>query len=308
MNLHQFRFIQEATKHNLNLTETAKNLHTSQPGVSKAIIQLEAELGVAIFVRHGKRLQSITQAGQKILQSIEVIQREVQNLRQIGEEFSKPDAGHLSIATTHTQARYVLPDAIAFLHSKYPKIRISIHQGSPAQVAQMLLSGVADVGIATEGLDANQHDGTMISLPCHKWQHVLVVPLNHALAQLEKERPLNLIDLAQHPIVTYHPSFTGRSKIDAAFSAAHLKIDVALEATDSDVIQTYVKTGMGVGIVTELAVKEEPNALKAIPAGHLFGTNTTRFAFKRGSYLRPFVRDFATYLNPNLSDADFSSH
>lgn len=297
MNLHQFRFVQEAVRRNLNLTEAAKALHTSQPGVSKAIIELEDELGVEIFTRHGKRIKRLTEPGQHVLRSIEIIMREVNNLKRIGEQFSAQDSGTLSIATTHTQARYVLPGPVAKLRQIYPKVSVSLHQGSPAQVAQMLLDDVADIGMATESL--TQYDD-LVTLPCYDWQHVLVLPFAHPL--LEKDR-IGLEDLAQVPLITYHPSFTGRTRIDQAFGLRQLKPHIVLEAIDSDVIKTYVKLGMGVGIVAEMAMQgEERNPdLMARPAGHLFGQNVTRVAFKRGAYLRQFVLRFAELLGDRLS-------
>ena len=232
MNLHQFRFVQEAVRRNLNLTETARALHTSQPGVSKAIIELGEELGVEIFARHGKRLKRVTEPGQHVLKSIELIMREVGNLRRIGEQFSAQDSGTLSIATTHTQARYVLPVPVANLREAFPKVNVSLHQGSPDQVARMVLDEVAEVGIATESL--SQYDD-LVTLPCYEWQHMLVMPLDHPLATREH---ITLEDLALEPLITYHPSFTGRTKIDQAFAAKHLHPRIALEAIDSDVIKT----------------------------------------------------------------------
>ena len=299
MNLHQFRFVQEAVRRQLNLTETAKALFTSQPGISKAILELEAELGVDIFARHGKRIKRVTEPGQEVLKSIEIIMREVANLRRIGEEYSQQDAGTLSIATTHTQARYFLPEPVAQLRRRYPKVQLVLHQGMPEQVARMLLDDVAEVGLATEALAS--HEG-LVTLPCHDWQHVLVVPTGHALASVE--RP-TLEQLAEHTLVLYHPTVTGRSRIDQAFERARLKPLVALEAIDSDVIKTYVRLGLGVGIVTELAMRGEPAETDLIsrPLGHLFGTNVTRVAFKRGAYLRQFVYAFAALLSPRLSPA-----
>ncbi|MDC8773981.1 CysB family HTH-type transcriptional regulator [Roseateles albus] len=297
MNLHQFRFVQEAARRNLNLTETAKALFTSQPGVSKAILELEEELGIDIFSRHGKRLRRITEPGQQVLAAIEIIMREVGNLKRIGEEFSKQDSGTLSIATTHTQARYVLPGPVAQLRRQLPLVRISLHQGTPDQVVRMLLDDSADVGLATESL---AHIEELVSLPCYEWQHVLVVPTGHPLAQVE--RP-TLEQLASEPIVSYHPSFTGRTRIDKAFAARNLHPNFVLEAIDSDVIKTYVRLGMGIGIVAEMAVREDPPGgdLVARPLGHLFGQNVTRIAFKRGAYLRNYVYSFAELLSDRLN-------
>jgi LysR family transcriptional regulator, cys regulon transcriptional activator len=300
MNLHQFRFVQEAVRRNLNLTEAAKALHTSQPGVSKAIIELEEELGVEIFARHGKRLKRVTEPGQHVLASVDLIMREIGNLKRIGEQYSAEDSGTLSIATTHTQARYVLPQPIARLREKYPKVNISLHQGSPDQVAKMLIDEVAEIGIATESLT---HDDQLVSLPCYEWQHVLVMPVDHPLA---KNKHLSLEDLAKESLITYHPSFTGRTKIDHAFAAKKLQPRIALEAIDSDVIKTYVRTGLGIGIVAEMAVREGASFdtnqdLAVIPVGHLFGFNVARVAFKRSAYLRNFVFTFAELLSDRLS-------
>ena len=297
MNLHQFRFVQEAVRRNLNLTETAKALHTSQPGVSKAIIELEEELGIEIFARHGKRLKRVTEPGTHVLKSIDLIMREVGNLRRIGDQYSKQDSGTLSIATTHTQARYVLPTPVARLRQAFPKVNVSLHQGSPDQVAQMLMDEVAEIGIATESL-AQYAD--LVTLPCYEWQHMLVVPREHSLAT---QSAITLEDLALEPLITYHPSFTGRTKIDQAFAARQLKPRIALEAIDSDVIKTYVRVGLGVGIVAEMAIKADGtnNDLVAIPVGHLFGVNVARVAFKRSAYLRNFVYTFAELLSSDLS-------
>jgi len=297
MNLHQFRFVQEAVRRNLNLTEAARSLHTSQPGVSKAIIELEEELGVEIFARHGKRLKRVTEPGQHVLRSIDLIMREVHNLKRIGEQYSAQDSGTLSIATTHTQARYVLPQPVARLREAYPKVNVSLHQGSPDQVARMLLDEVAEIGIATESLASY---GDLVTLPCYEWQHVMVVPPGHPLAQRER---VSLEDLAEHPLITYHPSFTGRTRIDAAFAQRKLSPRIALEAIDSDVIKTYVRLGLGVGIVAEMAVREDDPATSGLtvrPVGHLFGQNVARIAFKRGAYLRDFVLRFAELISDRL--------
>jgi LysR family transcriptional regulator, cys regulon transcriptional activator len=280
MNLHQFRFVQEAARRNLNLTEAAKALHTSQPGVSKAIIELEEELGVDIFARHGKRLKRITEPGQHVLKSIELILREVGNLKRIGEQYSAQDSGTLSIA--------------------FPKVNISLHQGSPDQVARMLIDEVAEIGIATESLAAYSE---LVTLPCYEWQHMLVLPVDHPLAQQER---ITLEDVAKEPLITYHPSFTGRTKIDQAFASRKLEPRIALEAIDSDVIKTYVRLGLGVGIAAEMAVRDVledggKSGLVARPMGQLFGVNVARVAFKRSAYLRNFVYTFAELLSDRLN-------
>ena len=300
MNLHQFRFVQEAVRRNLNLTETAKVLHTSQPGVSKAIIELEEELGIEIFSRHGKRLKRVTEPGLHVLKSIDLIMREIGNLKRIGEQYSAEDSGTLSIATTHTQARYVLPEPVARLRTAYPKVNVSLHQGSPDQVARMLIDEVAEIGIATESLSAYSE---LVTLPCYEWQHVLVLPVGHPLSFKEN---VTLEDIAHEPLITYHPSYTGRAKIDHAFATRKLEPRIALEAIDSDVIKTYVRLGLGVGIAAEMAVRDVvaeggKNDLVVRPAGLLFGQNVTRVAFKRGAYLRNFVYKFAELLSSRLS-------
>ena len=297
MNLHQFRFVQEAVRRKLNLTETARALHTSQPGVSKAIIELEEELGVEIFARHGKRLKRVTEPGQHVLQSIELIMREVGNLKRIGEQYSAQDSGTLSIATTHTQARYVLPQPVASLREAFPKVNVSLHQGSPDQVARMLIDEVAEIGIATESLALYDE---LVTLPCYEWQHMLVMPADHPLA---RQKSITLEELAGQPLITYHPSFTGRTKIDEAFAAKRLHPRIALEAIDSDVIKTYVRLGLGVGIVAEMALRDDGTNtdLVTLPAGQLFGMNVARVAFKRSAYLRNFVYKFAELVSDKLN-------
>ncbi|RZL09911.1 MAG: CysB family HTH-type transcriptional regulator [Rubrivivax sp.] len=300
MNLHQFRFVWEAARRNLNLTETAKALHTSQPGISKAILELEEELGVDIFVRHGKRLKRVTEPGEQVLQSIDVILRELGNLKRIGAEFALRDAGTLSIATTHTQARYLLPEPVAALRKKFPKVSISLHQGNPDQVARMVLDDTADVGLATESL-ANVEG--LITLPLYEWQHVALMRPDHPLAEVPR---LTLEQLAAEPLISYTPSFAGRSRIDQAFAQRGFTPHVVLEAIDADVIKTYTKLGLGVGLVAEMVVKDDPmfgpgGELTWRPAGHLFGSNVARVAFKRGSYLREYVLAFTELLSDRMS-------
>ena len=300
MTLHQFRFVQEAVRHNLNLTEAAKALHTSQPGVSKAIIELEQELGIEIFTRHGKRLKRVTEPGRYVVSSIDLILRELGNLKRIGEQYSQEDSGTLSIATTHTQARYVLPEKVARLRASFPKVNVSLHQGAPDQVARMLIDEVAEIGIATESLASYPE---LVTLPCYEWQHMLVMPVEHPLAARTR---ITLEDVAAEPLITYHPSFTGRTKIDAAFAVRKLQPRIALEAIDSDVITTYVRLGLGLGIAAEMAVRELQqeggrSGLVVRPAGHLFGQNMTRVAFKRSAYLRNFVYTFTELLSERLS-------
>ena len=298
MNLHQFRFVQEAVRRNLNLTEAAKALHTSQPGVSKAIIELEEELGIEIFTRHGKRLKRVTEPGQHVLESVAIILREVGNLKRIGQQYSTQDSGTLSIASTHSQARYVLPEPVRGLRERYPKVNISLHQGTPEQVARMVIDETADIGIATESLTDYPE---LVTLPCYEWQHMLVVPAHHPLARKER---ITLEDMATEPLVTYHPSFTGRARIDAAFAQRQLKPRIALEAIDSDVIKTYVRLGLGIGIVAEMAVRNDADPeLVTRPLGALLGQNVARVALKRGAWLRDYVYHFASLLSDRLDKA-----
>jgi LysR family transcriptional regulator, cys regulon transcriptional activator len=296
MNLHQLRFVREAVRQNFNLTEAAKALYTSQPGVSKAIIELEEELGVDIFTRHGKRIRGLTEPGRAVLRSVELIMQEIDGLKRIGKEFAAQDSGSFTIATTHTQARYSLPKVVQAFTQKYPKVRLSLLQGNPKQVSEMVLKDQADIAIATEAI-ANV-DG-LVTLPCYQWEHVIVVPPEHPLL---KAKVMTLEEIAAYPLITYDSAFAGRAKIDHAFSIRGLKPDVLLEAIDADVIKTYVELGMGVGIIAGLAYDaERDKGLRAVPAGHLFGTNVSRVALKQGAYLRSYVYSFIELMTPTLT-------
>lgn len=295
MNLHQFRFVREAVRQNFNLTEAAKALYTSQPGVSKGIIELEEELGIDIFSRHGKRIRGLTEPGKQVLKSVETILQELEGLKRIGKEFAAQDAGSFTIATTHTQARYSLPAVIQAFAQKFPKVRLSLLQGNPKQVAEMVLNGQADLAIATESI--SDIDG-LISLPCFQWEHIVVVPVEHPLL---KSKAITLEEIAQYPLITYDAAFAGRNRIDQAFTRRALKPDVLLEAIDADVIKTYVELGMGVGIIAGLAFDPVRDVnLRAISVGHLFGTNISRIALKQGAYLRSYVFTFIEILAPSL--------
>ncbi|MES2025338.1 MAG: CysB family HTH-type transcriptional regulator [Pseudomonadota bacterium] len=296
MNLHQLRFVREAVRQNYNLTEAAKALFTSQPGVSKAIIELEEELGVDIFSRHGKRIRGLTEPGRAVLKSVELIMQEIDGLKRIGNEFAAHDSGSFTIATTHTQARYSLPKVVQAFTQKFPKVRLSLLQGNPKQVADMVLMGQADLAIATESIASI--DG-LISLPCYQWEHQVVVPLDHPLL---KSKSITLEEISAYPLITYDSAFAGRNKIDHAFSLRNLKPDVLLEAIDADVIKTYVELGMGIGIIAGMAFDPERDKnLRAIPVGHLFGTNVSRVALKQGAYLRSYVFTFIELLTPTLN-------
>lgn len=296
MNLHQFRFVREAVRQNYNLTEAAKALFTSQPGVSKAIIELEEELGVDIFTRHGKRIRGLTEPGRAVLKSVELIMQEVDGLKRIGKEFAAHDSGSFTIATTHTQARYSLPKVIQAFTQKYPKVRLSLLQGNPKQITEMVRNDQADIAIATEALASGEG---LVSLPCYQWEHVVVAPPDHPLL---KSKNLSLEEIAGYPLITYDAAFSGRSKVDHAFALRELKPDIVLEAIDADVIKTYVELGMGVGIIAGMAFDaERDRGLRAIPAGHLFGTNVSRVALKQGAYLRSYVYTFIELLAPTLN-------
>lgn len=296
MNLHQLRFVREAVRQNFNLTEAAKALFTSQPGVSKAIIELEEELGVDIFTRHGKRIRGLTEPGRAVLKSVELIMQEIEGLKRIGKEFAAQDTGSFVIATTHTQARYSLPKVVQAFTQKFPKVRLSLLQGNPKQVAEMVLKDQADLAIATEAIASI--DG-LISIPCYQWEHVVVVPPDHPLLNTKS---LALEEIAAYPLITYDAAFAGRAKIDHAFSLRGLKPDVLLEAIDADVIKTYVELGLGVGIIAGMAYDPERDKnLRAISVGHLFGTNVSRVALKQGAYLRSYVYTFIELLTPTLN-------
>jgi LysR family cys regulon transcriptional activator len=296
MNLHQLRFVREAVRQNFNLTEAAKALFTSQPGVSKAIIELEEELGVDIFARHGKRIRGLTEPGRAVLQSVELIMQEIDGLKRIGKEFAAQDSGSFTIATTHTQARYILPKVVQAFMQKYPKVRLSLLQGNPKQIAEMVMRDQADIAIATEAIAGI--DG-LVSLPCYQWEHVVVVPPDHPLLKLKL---ITLEEIARYPLITYDAAFAGRNKIDHAFEIRNLKPDVLLEAIDADVIKTYVELGMGVGIIAGMAFDAERDLhLKAIPVGHLFGMNVSRVAMRRGAYLRSYIYTFIELLTPTLN-------
>ncbi|MEO8408424.1 MAG: CysB family HTH-type transcriptional regulator [Oxalobacteraceae bacterium] len=296
MNLHQLRFVREAVRQNFNLTEAAKALFTSQPGVSKAIIELEEELGVDIFTRHGKRVRGLTEPGHEILKAVELIMLEIEGLKRIGKEFAAQDSGSFTIATTHSQARYMLPKVVQAFTQKYPKVRLSLLQGNPKQITDMVLKDQADIVIATEAIASI--DG-LLSFPCHQWEHVVVVPLEHPLLKLKL---ITLEEIATYPLITYDSAFSGRNKIDHAFGLRSLKPDVLLEAIDADVIKTYVELGMGVGIIAGMAYDAERDKnLQAIPVGHLFGMNVSRVAVKKGAYLRSYVYTFIELLTPTLN-------
>src|SRR5882762_5250389 len=280
MKLRQLRYIHEVAKRGLNVTAAAEALFTSQPGVSKQIRMLEDELGVDIFLRNGKHLAEVTAAGKRILEYAERLLAEVDNITNIAEEFRDQDRGDLSIATTHTQARYALPPVIQKFKQKYPLVRMHLHQGSPPQIAKQAAEGTVDFAIATEAME---HFDQLVMLPCYHWNRSVLVPPKHPLAlKIQGKAKLTLADIAEYPIITYTFGFTGRSKLDQAFHAHGLKPDVVLTAVDADVIKTYVRLGLGVGIVASMSYDAKQDAdLVRLPADHLFEPSTTHIGFRQ---------------------------
>jgi len=297
VNFQQLRSVREAVRQGFNLTEVAAALHTSQPGVSRQIRELEDELGIQLFQRAGKRLTGLTPPGHAVLPIIERLLLEADNLKRAGEDFASSHRGTLTIAATHSQARYALPPAVRDFSAAHPEVALRLHQGSPKQVAEMLLSGEADIGVATEAL---AQYAELVALPSYRWTHAVVVPRGHALAaQVET---LTLEQLARHPIITYEPGYTGRTHIDEAFQRRGLTLNIVLSAMDADVIKTYVELGMGVGIIASMAFDEARDAgLQAIDARHLFASNMTRVAVRRGAFLRGYAYEFIRSFAPPLT-------
>ncbi|HTH93882.1 MAG TPA: CysB family HTH-type transcriptional regulator [Rhodocyclaceae bacterium] len=296
MKLQQLRFLVEVVDTGLNVTLASERLFTSQPGVSKQIRLLEEELGVEIFERAGKRFIGLTRAGVAVTEAARRVLLEAENLRRVGAEFSDEAAGTLTVATTHTQARYVLPRIVAEFTKNYPRVRLTIRAVSPGQVADMVARGDAEVGMATESLLSSEH---LLSLPAYSWTHKVVVPDGHALLQ---EKNLTLQALTRYPLITYDPAFSGRSRIDEAFARAGIEPNLILTAVDSDVIKTYVAMELGVGILAAPAFDaERDKGLSVLEAGHLFGVQTTRVALRRGVQPRRFTLDFLALLSPQLT-------
>ena len=303
MKLQQLRYIWEVNRHNLNVSATAQSLFTSQPGISKQIRLLEDELGVEIFARSGKHLTRVTPAGQSIIELAGQVLKLTENIKQVAQEHSDERRGSLAIATTHTQARYALPPIISEFTLKYPEVALHMQQGTPKQIAQMVSEGLADFAIATESLELFTD---LVLLPCYRWNRCVLVPKEHPLATLDG--PLTLEALAEHPLVTYVFGFTGRSQLDDAFSAQNLTPNVVLTAADADVIKTYVRLGLGVGIVAHMAVDPEADEdLVALDASHLFESSTTKIGIRRGTFMRgfmfDFVQGFAARLDRDLVEA-----
>lgn len=301
MKLQQLRYIWEVAHHDLNVSATAQSLFTSQPGISKQIRLLEDELDVEIFARSGKHLTHVTQVGEVIISMAGQILREVNAIKQVAQEYSDEKIGSLTVATTHTQARYALPGIIGEFRQRYPDVSLHMNQGSPEQIAELAASGAADFAIATEGLELF-HD--LVMMPCYKWNRAVVVPKDHPLAKISAQGELTLADVAEHPIVTYVFGFTGRSKLDDAFSQSGLTPNVVFTATDTDVIKTYVRLGLGVGIIAGMAYDvEQDDDLIALDASHLFEPSVTHIGFRKGTFLRRFMLEFIEAFAPHLNES-----
>jgi LysR family cys regulon transcriptional activator len=300
VNFQQLRSVRETVRQGFSLTGVAAVLHTSQPGVSRQIRELEEELGIELFHRAGKRLTGLTPPGQAVLPIIERLLLEADNLKRAGEDFVSQGRGTLTIAATHSQARYALPPAVRDFSAAHPEVVLRLHQGSPKQVAEMLLSGEADIGVATEAL---AQYAELVALPSYRWTHAVVVPQGHKLAALAAQgEALTLEQLARYPIITYEPGYTGRTHIDEAFQRRGLGLNIVLSAMDADVIKTYVELGMGVGIIASMAFDDARDAaLQALDAGHLFASNMTRVAVRRGAFLRGYAYEFISCFAPPLT-------
>jgi LysR family cys regulon transcriptional activator len=295
--LQQLRYLTEIARRGLNVSEAAEALHTSQPGVSKQIRALEEELGIEVFVRHGKRLVSVTEPGKAVIAIAERILAEASNLKRAGEEFANDKVGTLTIAATHTQARYALPKAVTAFKKRYPQVELRLHQGNPTQICDQVVAGEADLCVATEMIDRYAE---LVSLPVYQWNRSVVVPPKHPLLR----KTLTLEALAQYPIVTYDYAFANRSLVQKAFESRGLAPQIVLSAQDSDVIKTYVELGLGVGILAKMAFDpQRDRSLRAIDASHLFESSTTRLGIKRGAYLRRYAYDFIETFAPQLPRA-----
>ncbi len=296
MNLQQLRFLNEIVRQGLKISDAADALYTSQPGVSKQIKLLEDELGIEIFVRNGKRIVAITEPGKAVLEIAQRMLQDAENLKQAAEEFRAQDSGSLTIATTHTQARYALPSTVKQFTKRYPGVKLGLHQGSPTQIAEQVLSGEADIGIATESLALYDE---LVTLPCYEWNHCVIAPPKHPILS---EKKLTLAKIAQFPIITYDFAFAGRSKINAAFKDGNIQPNIALTAIDADVIKTYVELGLGIGILAKMAfIPERDKHLRMLDAGHLFKPSTTRVAIRKNEYLRGYTYDFIELFAPHLT-------
>jgi len=295
MKLQQLRYIVEVLNHNLNVSATAESLFTSQPGISKQVRMLEDELGIQIFERSGKHLTEVTPAGKEVIRYASEILGKVESIKAIAKQHTQPDQGSLNIATTHTQARYALPDVIHGFIKRYPNVSLHMHQGTPTQISESVVKGRTDFAIATEALHLYQD---LIMLPCYRWNRSIIVPKDHPLATVNK---MTLADLCEYPIVTYLSGFTGRSELDDAFNAAGYTPNVVFTATDADVIKTYVRLGLGVGVIASMAMSEEDDDFCVIDASHLFKPSTTSIGFRKGTFLRDYMYEFMVRFAPHLT-------
>lgn len=295
MKIQQLRYIVEIVNQNLNVTEAAGALYTSQPGISKQVRLLEDELGLEIFERNGKHIKSVTPAGKKIIAIARELLVKTQAIKSVADEYTRPNHGALRIATTNTQARYVLPSVIERFTKQYPEVSLHVHQGSPSQIYDALLSGVVDLAITTE---AQYLFDDVILLPCYQWNRSVIVKKDHPLADC---RQLTMEDIGKYPLVTYTFGFTGISDLDYAFNRAGILPNIVFTATDADIIKTYVRLGLGVGIIASMAYTQADDDLIAIDAGHLFKPSTTQIAFKHSTFLRNYMYDFINYFSPHLT-------
>ncbi len=297
MKLQQLRYVWEIANHDLNVSATAESLYTSQPGISKQVRMLEDELGVQIFARNGKRLTHLTAAGEVIVQMARDVLYDVENIKRVAEEYSNERRGNLSIATTHTQARYALPPVIEAFRAEYPEVALHMNQGTPEQIARLAETGEAEFAIATEGLE---HFNNLIMMPCYRWTRTVVVPNDHPLAS---KSSITLQDVAEQPLVTYVFGFTGHSRLDEAFIAAGYEPNIVFTATDTDVIKTYVRLGLGIGIIATMAYDPEQDSdLTAIDASHLFRPSVTYIGCRKGTFMRRFMLDFVSLFAGHLTD------
>ena len=302
MNLQQLKIVIETAKQNFNLTEVANTLFTSQSGISKHIKDLEDELGIELFVRKGKRFLGLTEPGKELIQIAERMLLDAKNIKKLADQFSQSDHGQLTIATTHTQARYALPEVIRQFKNAFPKVHLAIHQGSPNEIVDMLKKGEADIGIATESIS---QIAELVTFPFYNWHHAIIVPKGHAL---ENKKDVTLEEIADYPLVTYHEGFTGRKSIDEAFLKKNLSPDIVISALDADVIKTYVELDLGIGIIASMAYqKERDTKLSLIDSKNLFSNNTTHIAIRQGHYLRGYAYKFLELCSKDLNEAKIKS-
>ncbi|MFZ8943674.1 MAG: CysB family HTH-type transcriptional regulator [Methylophilaceae bacterium] len=299
MKLQQLRCVYEVVQNNFNISKAAQSLHTSQPGVSKQIQLLEDEIGIQVFQRNGKRLVGLTEPGHKVIFSITEIMRETKNIKRVSEEYEKTDSGHFTIATTHTQARYKLPKIVEAFVKQYPKINLNIHQGNPTQVTEQIVSGEADLGIATESISLNDK---IFCIPCYTWNRCVVMPRGHLL---ESKDHLTLKDLSTYPLITYDYAFTGSTIVSNVFREANLNPNIMLTAIDADVIKTYVSLNLGVGLIAQMAFdKQKDKDLTSRDVSHLFPTSTTYLGIRKDTFIRQFTHDFIKMFTPQMSDEE----